>query len=75
MFINMNSIKISQIFLELIGMLNILLYEVYFHITNKEIIKEWSMFFVLSCISVSLHPTHVTLSLGNLLSQHTYDSG
>jgi hypothetical protein len=36
----MNSIKISQIFLELIGMLNILLYEVYFHITNKEIIKE-----------------------------------
>jgi len=33
------------------------------------------MFIALSCISVSLHPTHVTLSLGNLLSQHMYDSG
>jgi len=40
MFINVNSIKISQIFLELVGMLNILPYEVYFHITNKEIIEQ-----------------------------------
>lgn len=60
-FITANSIKISQISLELNGMLNILSCEVYFHITNKEIIKEWSMFIVLSCISVSLRPTHITL--------------
>jgi len=40
MLINVNSIKISQISLDLNGMLNILSYELYFHITNKEIIME-----------------------------------
>jgi len=71
----MNSLKISQISAELNDMLNTVSYKVYFHITNKEIIREWIMFIVLSCISVSLHATEFILSSGNLLSQHTYDSG
>jgi hypothetical protein len=36
----MNSVKISQLSLQLNDMFSILSYEVYFHITNKEIIME-----------------------------------